>query len=105
VTNHDPELRRELETLVDPVTRGDPMSPLRWTCKSADKLAEGLRVQGHVVSERTVNRLLHDLGYSLQSNRIPAKSHESREKTCGEFCLGVGNSGIVITPWLQAGSS
>src|SRR4051794_13630413 len=63
VTDHDPDLLRELETLVDPTTRGDPMSPLRWTCKSAEKLAEGLRARGHAVSERTVNRLLHDLGY------------------------------------------
>jgi hypothetical protein len=58
-----------LEPLVDPVTRGDPMSLLRWTCKRAAKLAAALQAQGHVVSERTVNRLLHDLGYSLQSNR------------------------------------
>src|SRR2546430_12885578 len=73
LTDHDPGLLRDLETLVDPVTRGDPMSPLRWTCKSADKLAEGLRAGGHVVSERTVNRLLHHLGYSLQSNRKPTE--------------------------------
>lgn len=66
---HDPDLIRALETLVDPVTRGDPMSLLRWTCKSAAKLAAALQTQGHVVSERTVNRLLHDLGYSLQANR------------------------------------
>jgi transposase len=80
-TDHDPDLLRELEALVDPVTRGDPMSPLRWTCKSADKLAEGLRARGHVVSERTVNRLLHDLGYSLQSNRktIEGKGHPDRD--------------------------
>jgi hypothetical protein len=81
VTDLDPGLLRELETLVGPVTRGDPMSPLRWTCKSADKLAEGLRARGHVVSERTVNRLLHDLGYSLQSNRktIEGKGHPDRD--------------------------
>jgi hypothetical protein len=65
----DPHLLQALETLVDPVTRGDPMSLLRWTCKSAAKLAAALQAQGHAVSERTVNRLLHDLGYSLQSNR------------------------------------
>jgi hypothetical protein len=65
----DPHLVQALETLVDPVTRGDPMSLLRWTCKSAAQLAAALQAQGHVVSERTVNRLLHDLGYSLQSNR------------------------------------
>ena len=81
VTEQDPDLLRELEALVGPVTRGDPMSPLRWTCKSADKLAEGLRARGHVVSERTVNRLLHDLGYSLQSNRktIEGKGHPDRD--------------------------
>jgi hypothetical protein len=81
VTDHSPELVRELEKLVDPVTRGDPMSALRWTCKSAEKLAEGLQAQGHVVSERTVNRLLHDLGYSLQSNRkaIEGKGHPDRD--------------------------
>lgn len=45
------------------------MSPLRWTCKSAARLAAELQSQGHAVSERTVNRLLHELGYSLQSNR------------------------------------
>src|SRR3989441_4219059 len=65
----DPHLVQALETLVDPVTRGDPMSLLRWTCKSAANLAAALQAQWHTVSERTVNRLLHDLGYSLQSNR------------------------------------
>src|SRR3954464_3431803 len=81
LTEHDPDLLRELEKLVDPVTRGDPMSPLRWTCKSAEKLAEGLRSRGHVVSERTVNRFLHDLGYSLQANRktIEGKGHPDRD--------------------------
>jgi hypothetical protein len=81
VTVHDPDLLRELEALVDPVTRGDPMSPLLWTCKSAEKLAEALQARGHVVSERTVNRLLHDLGYSLQSNRktIEGKGHPDRD--------------------------
>jgi hypothetical protein len=81
VTDHDPDLLRALETLVDPATRGDPISPLRWTCKSADNLARGLQAQGHVVSERTVNRLLHDLGYSLQSHRktIEGKGHPDRD--------------------------
>jgi hypothetical protein len=84
VTDHDPDLLHELEALVDPVTRGDPMSPLRWTCKSADNLAAGLKARGHVVSERTINRLLHDLGYSLQSNRktIEGKGHPDRD---GQF--------------------
>ena len=78
---HDPHLVRALETLVDPVTRGDPMSLLRWTCKSAAKLAVALQTQGHAVSERTVNRLLHDLGYSLQSNRktLEGRAHPDRD--------------------------
>ena len=78
---YDPHLVRALETLVDPVTRGDPMSLLRWTCKSAAKLAVALQTQGHTVSERTVNRLLHDLGYSLQSNRktLEGRAHPDRD--------------------------
>jgi hypothetical protein len=77
----DLHLVRALETLVDPVTRGDPMSLLRWTCKSAAQLAVELQAQGHAVSERTVNRLLHDLGYSLQSNRktIEGRAHPDRD--------------------------
>jgi hypothetical protein len=57
------------------------MSPLRWTCKSAAKLAVELRARGHAASERSVNRLLHVLGYSLQSNRktIEGKSHPDRD--------------------------
>jgi hypothetical protein len=69
MVDRTPRLLQVLERLVDPVTRGDPMSPLRWTCKSAARLAAELQEQGHAVSERTVNRLLHELGYSLQSNR------------------------------------
>jgi hypothetical protein len=65
----DPELMEALEQLVDPVTRGDPESPLRWTCKSTTQLAMVLTQQGHTVSPRTVGRLLNADGYSLQSNR------------------------------------
>ena len=81
MVDQDPDLLRDLEALVDPVTRGDSMSPLRWTCKSAARLAEGLRSRGHAVSERTVNRLLHDLGYSFQANRktIEGKDHPDRD--------------------------
>ena len=69
VTSHDPSLLADLEALVDPVTRGDPQSPLRWTCKSTRKLAEALCQQGHRIGYRTVAALLEQLGYSLQSNR------------------------------------
>jgi Rhodopirellula transposase DDE domain len=81
LTEHDPKLLGALEELVDPATRGDPMSPLRWTCKSADKLASELTTGGHPASERTVSRLLHALGYSLQSNRktIEGKGHPDRD--------------------------
>jgi hypothetical protein len=69
VTEVDADLALALERLVDPVTRGDPRSPLRWTCKSTTKLAGELTRQGHPVSPRTVGRLLRAAGYSLQSNR------------------------------------
>jgi len=66
---NDPRLLEDLERLVDPTTRGDPMSPLRWTCKSTRKLSDELQRQGHDVSHQTVALLLHAAGYSLQSNR------------------------------------
>lgn len=69
LSEHDPELLGALEKLVDPVTRGDPEGPLLWTSRSAARLASELTAKGHKVSERTVNRLLHYAGYSLQSNR------------------------------------
>ena len=65
----DAALRQSLEALVAPVTRGDPESPLRWTCKSARRLAQELRAQGYVLCHTMVTRLLHDMGYSLQANR------------------------------------
>ena len=69
LTDHDPVLLRDLEALVEPTTRGDPESPLRWTCKSLSKLAEALGERGHRISGRKVGDLLRDLGYSLQANR------------------------------------
>jgi transposase len=65
----DPRLREDLERLVEPVTRGDPESPLRWTSKSVRKLAKELQQMGHQVSHELVSELLHGLGYSLQANR------------------------------------
>jgi hypothetical protein len=65
----DPTLLKDLDHLIDPCTRGDPESPLRWTCKSTYQLAEALQQQGHAISQRTVYRLLDGLDYSLQSNR------------------------------------
>ena len=64
-----PGIKEALEQLVDPLSRGDPTSPLRWTCKSKAKLAAALSKSGWTVSATTVGRLLHELGYSLQSVR------------------------------------
>jgi Rhodopirellula transposase DDE domain len=68
-TQTDPGLLEALEQLIEPTTRGDPMSPLCWTCKSTANLAEELTRQNHPVSDRTVALLLKQSGYSLQANR------------------------------------
>jgi hypothetical protein len=65
----DPELLTALESLLEPGIRGDPESPLRWTCKSTRRLAEELTQQHHPVGPRTVAALLREVGYSLQANR------------------------------------
>jgi hypothetical protein len=65
----DPGLLQALDALVDPVTRGHPESPLRWTCKSTRKLAVELQRRKHPVTDRTVATLLKQSGYSLQANR------------------------------------
>ena len=69
VTDSDVGLRPALEELVEPATRGHPMSPLRWTCKSVRTLAAELTRQGHRVSHQTVSEVLQLSGYSLQANR------------------------------------
>lgn len=77
---HDPELVQELEALIDPVTRGDPESPLRWTCKSTRKLAEELTAQGHPVGATKVRALLTELGYSLQANQKTREGSQHPER-------------------------
>jgi transposase len=72
----DPRLLRALERLIDPASRGDPMSPLRWTCKSTRQLSKALAEKGHAVSHELVAQLLHQLGYSLQAN---AKTQEGEQ--------------------------
>lgn len=81
-TDEDPELLGALELLVEPGTRGDPESPLRWTLKSLRVLAEELGRLGHDISYRTVGRLLKRLGYSLQGNRktIEGNEHPDRDE-------------------------
>jgi hypothetical protein len=77
----DRTLLKDLEALVDPATRGDPQSPLRWTCKSTRRLAEALVHQGHRVSHQTVARLLQAMDYNLQVNRKTREgaSHPDRD--------------------------
>jgi len=76
-----PDILAALDALVDPVARGDPMSPLRWTCKSTRELARELLSQGFVASSTKVGTLLKSQGYSLQSNRktIEGKQHPDRD--------------------------
>lgn len=69
LTDHDPTLLADLEALVEPTSRGDPESPLRWTCKSVRQLAAELQRQGHKVGRQKVAELLAALAYSLQGNR------------------------------------
>jgi len=78
----DSTLKRDLDRLVDPVSRGDPESPLRWTCKSVRQLATALKGMGHRTSHRMVAELLHELGYSLQANKKTQEgsSHADRNE-------------------------
>lgn len=80
----DPRLGEDLERLVEPVTRGDPESPLRWTSKSVRKLAKELQRMGHQVSHELVSELLHGLGYSLQANRKTREGGEHPDRD-GQF--------------------
>jgi transposase len=81
VTEHNPDIKQILENIIEPDTRGDPESPLRWTCKSVRNIAELLEQQGYDVSHQTVAALLHDLKYSLQGNRKTkeGKDHPDRD--------------------------
>jgi transposase len=80
--DQDRTLLEDLDRLVDPATRGDPESPLRWTCKSVRKLAEELQHEGHAVSYQTVAELLHEMDYSLQANQktLEGSQHADRDQ-------------------------
>jgi len=79
--DQDPTLERDLKSLVEPVTRGDPESPLRWTCKSVRQLAAQLNRRGHKTSHRRVAEILHGMDYRLQANRqtLEGASHPDRD--------------------------
>lgn len=76
----DKTLLDDLESLVEPATRGDPQSPLRWTCKSVNRLAEQLHRMSHAVCAKTVYTLLRSMGYSLQSNRKTQEGADHPER-------------------------
>jgi hypothetical protein len=81
IEERDPSLRADLEALIEPTSRGDPESPLRWTTRSVRNLAAELRRAGHAVSHQTVSELLQRMGYSLQANRktLEGTSHPDRD--------------------------
>ena len=87
----DPTLRADLEALIEPDTRGDPESPLRWTTRSVRNLAAELQRSGHRVSHRIVGELLHELGYSLQANRktLEGTDHPDRDAQFGHLNAAV----------------
>ena len=76
----DSALLSALENMVEPLSRGDPMSPLRWTCKSTRALASALVEDGHATSQRMVWTLLHGLGYSLQANRKTQEGNQHPDR-------------------------
>ena len=93
-----PTLSKRLEKLVEPSTRGDPMSPLRWTCKSTRQLADELVKKGHSISHTLVAEILHNLGYSLQANikTLEGKDHPDRDSQFRYI-------NMMVTRWLRQG--
>ena len=100
----DSTLLEDLERLVEPTSRGDPESPLRWTCKSVRRLAAELGRQGHRISYQKVAELLHEWGYSLQANRKTraGAQHLDRDaqfahlNATAETCLAAGDPVISV---------
>ena len=82
VTVTNPEIKAALEEIIEPETRGDPETPLRWTCKSVRNIADALQSEGCNVSYQTVANILHDLQYSLQGNKKTkeGKDHPDRDQ-------------------------
>lgn len=104
ITALDPEVVESLEQLVEPLSRGDPESPLRWTCKSIRSLSEELTRSGHPASHRWVWQTLHELHYSLQANRKTEEGnqHEDRNAQFEHInasvseAIGAGNPVISV---------
>lgn len=125
---HQPDLPEKLEGLVEPLTRGDPESPLRWTCKSTRRLSRELVKLGYSASSRLVGALLHGMGYSLQGNckTIEGKQHPDRNaqfehintRVMAEMCAAqpvisvdtkkkelIGNYANPGTQWFKKGTA
>ena len=103
-TEHNPEIISILDTLIKPFSRGDPMSPLRWTCKSTRNLADEVCKQGYEISHNTLCQVLHEMGYSLQANKKTSegKSHPDRNaqfeniNSSAEKELAAGNPFVSV---------
>jgi transposase len=93
LADKDARLLHDLDALVEPTSRGDPMSPLRWTCKSTYRLAEELKRQGHEISQRTVCALLSQMNFSLQSTRKTREGggHEDRDAQFAHIAQAVAD--------------
>ncbi|PSB14068.1 ISAzo13 family transposase [Phormidesmis priestleyi ULC007] len=78
--HHDQTLQQAIERLIEPTERGDPQSPLRWTCKSLTNLQKELNQQGHQVGRTKLSEILKDLGYSLQGNRKRREGNDHPER-------------------------
>ena len=76
----DPSLKIDLESLIEPATRGDPESPLRWTAKSVRNPSKELKARGHKTSHRMVAELLKEMGYSLLANRNTREGSSSPDR-------------------------
>jgi transposase len=76
----NPDIIKELDIMIDPFTRGDPESPLRWTCKSTYNLAAALQGKGYKISQRTVYTLLQEMGYSMQANRKKMEGKQNPDR-------------------------
>jgi len=100
LTAKDANLLRDLDALVEPTSRGDPMSPLRWTCKSTYRLAEELKQRGHEISQRTVCDLLTQMEYSLHSTRKTREGgqHEDRDAQFAHIARTVADYQSVGAP-------
>jgi transposase len=99
VQDAEPALLERIEQLIDPATRGDPMSALRWTSKSTRHLAQVLNKEGYDLSHETVAHLLHGLGYSLQANAkmLEGAQHPDRnERRCPADSCRLGVAVVLL---------